>query len=93
MSWRRPLCALRTLNHRVVLFEFSPMELAVRVLIAAPVVCCLALLALAYAGQFPPVRAPEVGTIQIAQAKKKDGCFTTCISKGRHPTACNLQCR
>jgi hypothetical protein len=76
-----------------MLFKFSPMELAVRVLIAAPVVCCLALLALAYAGQFPPVRAPEVSTVQIAQAKKKkDGCFTTCISKGRHPTACNLQC-
>jgi hypothetical protein len=63
-----------------------------RVLIAAVVACCLALLALAYAGHFPSVGPSQPVVAQVPQKKGKDDCFNKCISNGKQPAKCNQQC-
>jgi hypothetical protein len=62
------------------------------VLIGAVAACFLALLALAWAGQFPSVDPSPPGAVQVAQKKGKDDCFNKCISNGKQPSKCNQQC-
>jgi hypothetical protein len=65
-----------------------------QVLLAAVAVCCLTLLALAYAGQFPSAGPSQPSVVQLAQKQKKgkDSCFNQCISNGKQPAKCNQQC-